>query len=205
MFILGAATPPDPGRPRTSRRQLGRSRFANGVGLQVHRSEKQRQLQALYYENTVGAAIWVTAQPWMIGGLHNYMVNEFFPNSQLGNAAPCVVYSLGGWPSFDWGAGAPCASTPGAFPQTAFPADNWSSRHIGVGWADVAGPCTIRITSDDGVRLYVDNVLLIDQWFDGFWILEVQPNLAQGWHALRVEHYERTGNAVFQMTSCLRR
>lgn len=93
--------------------------------------------------------------------------------------------------NFDWGYGSPDA---------ALPADQFSAR-----WSryiDVT-PDTYRFTvvSDDGMRLWVDGVLLIDSWSDH----PAQSNsaklyLGSGHHLLQVEYYENGGTAVAKVS-----
>ena len=58
---------------------------------------------------------------------------------------------------FDWASGAP---------DPAVQADNFSVRWSGEVKAPVTGTYTFTTTSDDGVRLYVNGQLLIDNWTD---------------------------------------
>jgi hypothetical protein len=92
--------------------------------------------------------------------------------------------------NFDWGTGAPA---PG------LPADNFSVR-----WTSSStfeeGIYRFRAVVDDGVRLFVDGVLLIDAWQDGARReLTADRRMAAGQHALRVEYYERGGQALAQV------
>jgi len=51
--------------------------------------------------------------------------------------------------------------------------------------------------TDDGVRLWVDGVLLIDQWRNQVATLIEQPvSLSAGYHSLRMEYYDNIGDAV---------
>jgi hypothetical protein len=86
--------------------------------------------------------------------------------------------------SFDWAYGSPGA---------AIPKDNWSAR-----WTKsvtfTAGWHRFRTFTDDGVRLWVDGKLVIDQWFD----MPGAANMADvyltaGAHVVKMEYYERTG------------
>jgi len=91
---------------------------------------------------------------------------------------------------FEWGNGAPAAG---------LPVDGFSARwtrtlYFAEGWY------TFNALTDDGLRLYVDNVLLIDDWADGARReLETHWYLTGGNHAVRVEYYERSGAAVAQV------
>jgi uncharacterized protein YraI len=90
--------------------------------------------------------------------------------------------------NFNWGNGSPDAS---------IPADNFSAR-----WTYTAnfngGNYTFRIGADDGMRLFVDNISVLDRWSGfgtGFGTATTVVNLAAGQHTLRVEFVERGGQA----------
>jgi uncharacterized protein YgiM (DUF1202 family) len=92
--------------------------------------------------------------------------------------------------NFDWGPGAPAA---GMF------VDDFSIR-----WTRVvslaAGTYRFYAHVDDGVRLWVDEASLIDQWHDSqatTYTADVQ--LAEGMHSLRMEYYDHIGNALAQL------
>ena len=91
--------------------------------------------------------------------------------------------------SFVWGDGSPDPS---------LPVDNFSAR-----WSQVLffeeGEYRFQVEVDDGVRLYVDDVLVIDGWQDGASrILEATWPLEQGFHAVRLEYFEHTEWAVLR-------
>jgi len=162
-------------------------------------------LKLLHVATSSTAEAWLTGQPWDINGVRVFMVNEFYPNRSLANAAPCVTYSLATWPSFT-GSPAQCSSVPGTWPPQPFPAGNWSSRHLGLGYAPTAGTAmyNFTVTSQDGVRLYVDNTLLVDAWSDGLHTTTVPAALAQGFHSIRIEHYVgANGGSLLQFTTDL--
>lgn len=92
--------------------------------------------------------------------------------------------------NFDWGTGAPASG---------IPADSFSVR-----WTRTLrfeeGIYRFRAVVDDGMRLFVDGVLLIDTWQDGARReLTADRRMTPGQHALRVEYYERGGNAIAQV------
>ncbi|MGC9468750.1 MAG: PA14 domain-containing protein [Anaerolineae bacterium] len=63
------------------------------------------------------------------------------------------------------------------------------------------GTYRFTMVSDDGVRLYVDDDLVIDQWYDHAPTTFVgDVSLNAGRHRLRVEYYERTGLAVARLS-----
>jgi hypothetical protein len=91
---------------------------------------------------------------------------------------------------FNWGTGAPASN---------LPPDNFSAR-----WtrnaAFGAGTYRFHLGMDDGARLWVDDVLIIDQWQDGSYRETVADlALVQGSHSLRAEYYERTGSAQVRL------
>jgi hypothetical protein len=87
--------------------------------------------------------------------------------------------------SFDWGTGGPA---PG------FPVDNFSVR-----WSRNVDfrQDTYRFYAnhDDGVRIFLDGNLIMDRWVDGGNNDSVQVAVSGGTHNLRVEYFERWGNA----------
>jgi hypothetical protein len=116
---------------------------------------------------------------------------EYYANSTL-TGMPALVRNdrdPQGGPGirFDWGYDAPAAG---------LPADEFSVR-----WTRVLffseGTYRFYALVDDGLRLYVDGALVIDEWRDGGQ-REVtgDRNLSGGTHSLRVEYYERGGTAV---------
>ena len=83
-----------------------------------------------------------------------------------------------------------------ASPDPAIDADAFSAR-----WTrtiDVApGNYLFTVTADDGIRLWVDNALLIDQWSDHtVQNFSAEKTLGAGSHLVRVDYYERSGTAV---------
>ena len=93
--------------------------------------------------------------------------------------------------SFDWAFGSPGAG---------IPKDNWSARWVWTG-AFAAGWYRFRTFTDDGVRVWVDDALLIDQWFDMPGMANVADvYLSAGAHRVKMEYYEHTGYARASLT-----
>ncbi len=92
---------------------------------------------------------------------------------------------------FRWGLGAPA---PG------LPADNFSvrwTRDIEFG----GGRYRFTTVTDDGVRLFIDGRLVINQWKDmGRESHSAEVDLRSGVHTLRMEYYEHTGAADARLT-----
>ncbi|MFN2155638.1 MAG: PA14 domain-containing protein [Anaerolineae bacterium] len=109
---------------------------------------------------------------------------EYWPNANL-SGSPVVVRNDSKI-DFDWRQGSPAANVP---------ADRFSAR-----WTRQAsfemGAYRFHVLTDDGVRLYVDNQLILDAWSDhnATW-LSTDYALVGGNHTVRVEYYERIGNA----------
>lgn len=91
---------------------------------------------------------------------------------------------------WDWGTGSPHA---------ALPADGFSarwSRYIDV----PAGRYRFTATADDGIRVYVDNNLIINQWSDHpAQTFTADIALTAGHHLVVVEYYENTGLAIARL------
>ena len=62
------------------------------------------------------------------------------------------------------------------------------------------GRWKFKVRSDDGVRLFLDDRLLIDRWVSPpSGTLEAIVDLAAARREVRVEYYERTGNAMCKL------
>ena len=88
---------------------------------------------------------------------------------------------------FDWGSGSPAPS---------LPADQFSARWTRQLSFD-AGVYQFFLEVDDGARLFIDDQLVLDEWRAGSQrVASATVSLAAGRHSLRVEYFERTGNAL---------
>ena len=76
-------------------------------------------------------------------------------------------------------------------------ADNWSARYTGKMLFPTTGSHSLVLCADNGVRLWIDDVLLIDGWTDAVGCrTAAYNNTAIGAkRRIRIEHYEATGNA----------
>jgi mannan endo-1,4-beta-mannosidase len=94
---------------------------------------------------------------------------------------------------FDWADRSPA-------PQ--LPADHFSVRWTGAVVPEFDGEYTFYVLSDDGARLWVDGRLIIDKWVDQSrteWSGKIR--LRAGKPApIRLEYYERTGNALVTLS-----
>lgn len=114
---------------------------------------------------------------------------EFFNNKTL-NGTP-MLNRTDATVNFDWGNGSPDPSVP---------ADNFSVR-----WTKaerlVVGTYEFTVTGDDGVRLFVDNELILDKWIDQPpTTYKISKALADGNHVIKLEYYENGGGAVAKLS-----
>ncbi len=88
---------------------------------------------------------------------------------------------------FDWGSGSPASN---------LPADQFSARWTRQLNFD-AGVYRFFVEVDDGARLYIDDQLVLDEWRAGSQrVASATVSLPAGRHSLRMEYFERTGNAL---------
>ncbi len=93
---------------------------------------------------------------------------------------------------FDWGTGSP---------QTRVPTNNFSVRWTGEVLPRFTETYTFETRTDDGVRLWVNDVLIIDSWIDQAATFRTgQISLQAGVrYDLRMEYYEKAGEAIAEL------
>jgi uncharacterized protein YraI len=112
---------------------------------------------------------------------------EYFVNSNL-QGTPALT-TTENTPSRDWGLGAPTVG---------LPADNFSVRWRSVQTV-IAGLYALTVRADDGVRVYVDGVLTLDQWVPSPGnVYRANLSLTAGQHSFVIEYFEATGNAFLE-------
>lgn len=91
--------------------------------------------------------------------------------------------------NFDWENEAP-------FPD--FSKDFFSVRWTGYIKVDKSGKYLIQVSSDDGVRLFIDDKLVIDNWNDHAELTNSYPLTftANKFYKIKLEYYERSGAAI---------
>lgn len=93
---------------------------------------------------------------------------------------------------FDWG---------DASPNEAVNSDDFSATYNGNVYFDHAGVYRFVATTDDGMRVFINNNPIIDVWYDSqAHTVTTDVYLEAGTHPIRVEYYEATGGAVAQLS-----
>ncbi|MBN1875687.1 MAG: hypothetical protein JXA33_15790 [Anaerolineae bacterium] len=113
---------------------------------------------------------------------------EYYSNPDLAGGTVYTDYESK--VDFRWGSGSP---------DEAVPVDNFSARYTRDLWFD-GGNYRFAYNADDGIRLWVGDQLVVDDWQDGQeeW-KAVDRYISQGTHKVRVEYYERGGDAILQI------
>lgn len=113
---------------------------------------------------------------------------EYYKNQNLENSPASIRCE--NWPIMhDWGSGGP---------GTDIGVDHFSARWTGTAYIE-SGDYTFIALADDGIRVWLDGILIIDAWKD-------QPPteyrttryVNSGMHDVKVEYYENGGGAVAQ-------
>lgn len=109
---------------------------------------------------------------------------EYFANKTL-KGVPAHVANVETL-NFDWGVGSPVAG----LPAEDFSARFTQIRRLRAGWY------RFRLTGNNGIRLWVDDRMVINRWWDSQnGSGEETHYVSGGDHVLRVEYYEHVGSA----------
>ncbi len=150
-----------------------------------------------YYENTelaVAQLSWELLSACVATVASGNWKGEYFNNKDLSGAPAMVRDDGAGFIDFDFGTGSPS-------PTCGIGADNFSARWTRTVNISSAGNYRFTVTADDGVRLFVDNQLLLDKWFDQpATTYTVDVPLTAGDHSLRLEYFESGGAAVAKLS-----
>ena len=113
---------------------------------------------------------------------------EYFANPNLAGGPALTRYDDA--LNFDWGTGSPGAGVPD---------DNFSARWTRDEWFE-NGTYRFSYRSDDGIRMWVDDTLVVDDWRDrqATWSF-VDRSIVRGTHRMRVEYFEHSGGAAIQV------
>lgn len=125
-----------------------------------------------------------------VAGTGTGLYAQYFPNESLSGAPSLERVDAG--IDFNWG---------GAAPHANLPADQFSVRWSGYLEAPVSGGLTLILRSDDGVRVWVDGELLINDWqlrsaHDSPLWLNAEAGRR---YAIKIEYFEHFGGASSQL------
>lgn len=153
----------------------------------VHRACRQAvRARALSRLVACAAILLVGLTPLAAQGLYG----EYFDGTDLTGFADSRID-----PTIDftgWG-GAPTGTA-------VQPDDAFSERWTGVVRIDTAGSWTFKTVSNDGVRLWIDDTLLIDNWTQHAATVDTASvSLPAGWSTIRLEHFQDGGSVVIQL------
>lgn len=114
---------------------------------------------------------------------------EYFANASL-FGTPSLIQSEASV-SKNWGSTSPVVSIPG---------DNFSARWTSVQTLE-AGSYSLVVRADDGVKVFVDGALAINEWHGATGATyTANLNLSAGAHTFVVEYYEAAGDAFIDYT-----
>jgi glucose/arabinose dehydrogenase/PKD repeat protein len=115
----------------------------------------------------------------------SYFANRTLTGAPAGERCEAAV-------DYNWGSGGPTGVGVGT--------DDFSARWVKT-QSFAAGSYTFTATADDGVRVYLDGTLIIDQWRDQSpTTYTATRQVTAGNHEVRMEYYENGGGAVARLT-----
>ena len=119
----------------------------------------------------------------LLADCNDYSV-EYFNNETL--AGSPVVEDCVYWPEGEWGSGSP---------DQLINTNNFSARWTGTEWFE-AGKYSFWTYFDDGVKLWIDDQLIVDKWSTPSDISEgAMLSLTEGYHDIKLEYVEKGGDA----------
>lgn len=167
------------------------------ISVDVTMDAGVHHIQVDYREITGNAYVYVT---WV-----NLTTNPTGPNFPVPESLPYVgspwtvqyyanpsltglptVTQLENTPSHYWGVGSPSAR---------IASDNFSARWTSIQLLN-AGNYQVSVRADDGVRVYIDGILYIDEWHTATGATyTTMVNIAAGQHNFQIDYYEADGVA----------
>lgn len=116
---------------------------------------------------------------------------EYFDNISL--SGDPVIVRIDESVNFNWGAGSP---------DPRIPSDNFSVRWTGKLVPPQNRTYEINLTTDDGVRFWLDNKLLIDSWHDRGATSDIVRIALEGGreYDIKIEYYEHLVDAVAELS-----
>jgi hypothetical protein len=122
------------------------------------------------------------------GGSGDGLLGTYYSGYFTGTSVQVVDKTV----NYDWGTGAPISG---------IQADGFTVRWTGQVQAQYSEKYTFYTTSDDGVRLWVNNTLIVDKWMDqGATEYFATIDLAAGQkYNIRMDYYDNTGGATAKL------
>ena len=149
------------------------------------------ELRMEYYENGGGAVARLNVAATVSSCPTGQYLASYFANRTL-TGTPATVRCETAINN-NWGSGSP--------PGTGVGPNDFSARWVGTRSFATTGTYTFTATADDGVRVYLDGTLIINQWKDQSpTTYTVSRQVTAGNHEVRMEYYERGGGAVARLT-----
>ncbi len=127
-----------------------------------------------------------THKGMMVSGL----LGEYFDNKEM-KGKP-ILTRVDKKIEFDWKTNAP---------KESLPADHFSVRWTGKLMSPISGKYNIGASADDGVRIYIDNKLVVDAWSGGSKKLyQTEFEFKKGkQYDIKIEYYDGTFKAFMQL------
>lgn len=150
-------------------------------------SKGDHDIKMEYYDDSYNA---VAKLSW--DKVYNGWKGEYYDGIKL-SGSPSLVRD-DATINFDWGADDPA-------PGNGLGKDGWSVRWTRtVNFA--AGTYRFTMATDDGSRLWVDDKIVIDRWYDhgASEVFTADVPLTAGNHNIRMEYYENKDNAVAKLS-----
>jgi len=148
-------------------------------------------VEVQYFDNTNHSKVNVSIEPYHIDEVvqdSGWLV-EYYPTKDL-KGTPYIVGGKGSMNqvnsiNYDWVYGSPHRN---------INSDNFSAVYYKKQYTS-ASEYDLQVEADDGVRVYIDGELKIDQWKNGNNIVKKRLELSEGTHTIKVVYYENTGKA----------
>jgi len=146
-------------------------------------------LRVQYVEHMGGATARLTWAP-VLEVPAGVWTAEYFANMGLSGSPASTVEEVSAFIDHPWGDGGP----------ETLPVDGFSARFTRT-LSFPAGTYRFTVVTDDGSRLWIDDQLVIDAWWDqGPTPYTADVTLSAGDHTVRYEFYENSGGAVAQLS-----
>jgi hypothetical protein len=152
--------------------------------MRSHSTLMNTLISAMIVVTLAGALLMASAPQAAAQGL---WYAEYFPNRELAGGPALTRYEQK--IDFNWGQGSP---------GEGIPTDNFSARWTREEWFE-GGTYRFSYRSDDGVRIWIGDRLVVDDWRDreAHWT-QVDRYVPQGTFTVRVEYYEHEGSAAIE-------